>query len=355
MVLESIVGEKNIRRHPIFVFFLTILICFGSLIFADMLFPAHASVLSIAFITIALAPLIFNVLSDEEAEEAVCNKSSYTFFARHFNVIMLYVWIFVGVIVAFMLVYAAYPFFSSSMEAISAPFSFVFGFDSYKSCTSLNNCDSSKERLFEEQIKAFCVISGSGSCTQGVPISIAGRATSFGFDACMGKNSDVASCTLFIFENNAGVLLFTIVLSLLYGVGAIFIIAWNASIIGLFFGETFLAGNISKMLGMFQGMLLGHGPPELLGYVFGALAGAILSAMVARGKVFTHEGSIIIRDVLFLSGLAFFSVAYAAVTEAVGILGFGELYFLMGFVYLLIIITAVFLYGNTRASPRLSF
>jgi hypothetical protein len=102
---------------------------------------------------------------------------------------------------------------------------------------------------------------------------------------------------------------------------------------------------------MFQSLLLGHGPPELLGYVFGALAGAILSAMVARGDFFTHGSSIIVKDVLFLSALALFSVAYGAMTEAVGILKMTELYFVLGFLYLLVIIVAVFIYGQARTAP----
>ena len=324
MVLESLIGEKNIRNHPIFIFFLSMLICAGSLFFAELLFPLHASVLSIAFITIGLVPLVYNVLSYEESEEALCkNSSCTTFFARHFNLIMLYVWIFVGIIVAF-------AFYYSILSPID------------------------RASLFEEQINSFCGISGSGSCVNGVPISISGRASAFGMDACMGNNSTVESCTLFIFENNAGVLIFTIILSLLYGVGAIFILAWNASILGVFFGETLLVGDITKFLGMFQSMIIGHGAPELFGYVFGALAGAILSAMVAKKEFFTHSSSVIIKDILFLSFLAFFSIGYGAVTEAVGIMRHTELYFLMGFCYLLIVILAVFIYGKARSSPSLS-
>ncbi len=324
MVLESLVGEKNIRNHPVFIFFLAMLICAGSLFFAQLLFPLHASVLSIAFITIGLVPLVYNVLSHEEAEEALCkNSSCTTFFARHFNLIMLYVWIFLGIIVAFAFYYSILP----PLE---------------------------RSTLFEEQISSFCGISGSGSCENGVPFSISGRASAFGMNACMSNNSTVESCTLFIFENNAGVLLFTIVLSLLYGVGAIFILAWNASILGVFFGETLLVGDITKFLSMFQSMVIGHGAPELLGYVFGALAGAILSAMFAKKEFFTHSSSIIIKDILFLSFLAFFSVGYGALTEAVGIMHYSELYFIMGFLYLLLVVLAVFFYGKSRASPSLS-
>ena len=323
MVLESLIGEKNIRNHPVFIFFLTLLICAGSIFFADLLFPKHVSVLSVAFITIGLVPLIHNILSYEEAEERICrNTSCSTFFARHFNLIMVFVWVFVGIIVAFAFYYAWMP-------------------------------PIERSNLFEEQINSFCAI--SGECNSGVPFSISGRISAFGFDSCLSQNSSVSSCTWFIFQNNGGVLLFTIVLSLLYGVGAIFIIAWNASILGVFFGETFLSGAHVKWLGMFQGMLIGHGPPELLGYVFGALAGAILSAMVAKGEFFTHGSNVVIKDVLFLSLLAIFSVAYGAVTEAVGILKMTELYFILGFLYLLVVIVAVILYGRARTPSNLAF
>lgn len=320
--MESIIGEKNIRKHPVFIFFITLLICFGSIFFADRMFPTHSSILSIAFITIGLVPLVFNVLSDEEAIEASARKHFTTFFARHFNLIMMCVWIFVGVIVAFTIYYAASPIEMRSL-------------------------------LFEEQIKSFCIISGSDSCRLGLPFSISNFTGAFSLDACLSNNSSLSSCTLFIFENNFGVLLFTIILSILYGAGAIFMIVWNASILGVFFGEMLLTANMAKGIGLLQSMLLGHGPPELLGYVFGALAGAILSAMVARGEFLKRESYIIIEDVLFLSGLAIFSVAYGAITEAVGVLKMTELYFTLGFLYLLVIVLSVVIYGKSRSKPHL--
>lgn len=325
MVLESIIGEKNIRAHPVFIFFITLLICAGSIFFAELMFPRHASILSVAFITIGLVPLVFNVFSDEEAEEVASRKHFSTFFARHFNLIMIFVWIFVGIIVAFAFYYSIVP-------------------------------PGQRTVLFEEQINSFCIISGTDSCSNGVPSSISRIVGAFGFDACLSNTSTVSSCTWFIFENNAGVLVFTIVLSLLYGVGAIFIIAWNASILGVFFGESILVGNLDKLFGMVQSLLIGHGPPELFGYVFGVLAGAILSAMVARGELFKrNESSIIVKDVLFLSGLAIFSIAYGAITEAVGILGFLDFYFILGFFYLLLIVIVVIAYGKKRSGPRFSF
>jgi uncharacterized membrane protein SpoIIM required for sporulation len=324
VVLESIIGVKNIQGYPVFIFFLTLFICAVSIFFAELLFPAHASVLSIAFITIGLVPLVYNILSEETGDEFNYKYSGYTtFFARHSNLIIIYVWIFVGIIVAFAFYYSFLP-------------------------------ATMRTTLFEEQIRSFCAISGSSSCKNGVPFSISGRSLAIGLNACSGVSGSVESCALFIFENNAGVLLFTIILSLLYGVGAIFIIAWNASILGVFFGETIIMGDVTRWLSMLQSMLIGHGPPELMGYVFGALAGGVLSAMVAKREFFTHKAKILIRDVLFLSILAIFSVGYGAVIEAIGIMGFSELYFLLGFCYLLLVVLALFFYGKSRNYPKFS-
>ncbi len=321
MVLESIIGEKNIRKQPFLILIITFLVSIGSIIFAQAIFPKHASILSIAFITIALVPMLHNIFAKEEYDEVLQRKSFTTFFARHFNLIMLYVWVFIGIILAFSVAYVAAP-------------------------------ADVKPLLFEEQINSFCYISGQGNCQNGVPFSLSGKALSPAFDACQNAQiSNVFSCTAYIFENNAGVLIFTILLSLLYGAGAIFIIAWNASILGLFFGEMILAGQHIKWIGLLQGMLIGHGPPELLGYVFGALAGAILSVMVSKGVFLKHEFSIVLKDVLFLTLLAIFSVFYGAVVEAIGIMQLGELYYALGFVYVLAIIILVFLYGKKRINP----
>lgn len=328
MVLESILGERIVRKHPLFIFLMAVAISVGAMICANAFFPTYASVLSVAFITIGFAPLIHRILVHEEAEEAVAKKSCTTFFARHFNIIMIYVWLFVGVIFTFALVYLVIPSDLSSS-------------------------------MFSEQMKTFCVI--SGKCEGSTPFSIVGKiagqqgagsvtgkVTAFAMEECRNpETSNLLGCAAFIFDNNAGVLVFTLVLSLFYGAGAIFLIAWNASVLGIFFGEMIASGQVFQGFGMLESMLIGHGPPELLGYVFGALAGAILSAMVAKGKILTHEFEVIFKDFLFLAGLAFFSVFYGAIMEASIMIGISPfLYYGMGFVYLLALIVIVVMYGR---------
>ena len=319
MALESLIRAKGIRKHPLFILLITVIATIGSLVFSYMLFPKYTSVLSVAFITIGLVPIIYRILVIEEEEEACCDKSVATFFARHFNVIQIYIWIFVGVILTFALVYMLVP-------------------------------TGMKTEMFSEQIRTFCII--SGECVSNVPLSITGNASAFAFDACKNPAvSTLESCSFFIFENNIGVMFLTIILSLLYGAGAIFIVAWNASILGVFFGEMLLVANHGKGLGLLQGMLIGHGPPELLGYIFAALSGAILSAVVAKNKLAPHELAKVSEDVLFLIFLAIFSVAYGAVLEAAGMLGMELFYSFGGFFYVLVLMLAVIFYGR-RPSPE---
>jgi len=342
MVLESLIGEKRLRKHPELICALAFIISIGSIFFAENISAEHASVLSIAFITIGLVPLVYNILAKETDEEVLARRSCTTFFARHFDIILIYVWIFIGIILAFSVAYVLTP-------------------------------PEVRSVLFEEQITSFCFI--SGQCKGSVPYSIGGQfplaiaggitgdasaitgnASGTAYSECRDPTtSDVTTCSLFILANNGKVLLLTIALSLLYGAGAIFVIAWNAAILGIFFGEMFLMGQHLTNFGFLQSMLIGHGPPELFSYIFGALAGAVLSAVIARGQFFTHEFSIAVKDVVFLAFLSLFSVLYGAITEAVGILNMPELYFALGFLYLLIIIVMVFLYGKRRTPGKFCY
>ncbi len=316
MVLESIIGERNVRKKPFLIFLITLAISVGSIISAYFVFPSHASVLSVSFITIGLVPMIHNVLVKEEFEETLRRKTAQTFFARHLNLIKMYVWIFAGVILAFSIVYVASP---SSM----------------------------REVLFQEQINVFCSITGQQFCESGIPQSITARFSETAFNSCQNPGTrNLISCFSFIFFNNIIVFFFIILLSLLYGAGAIFIIVWNASILGLFFGELFLLAHHIQWVGFLQGMLIGHGPPELLGYIFIALAGAIISAMVSRKQFLRHEFLTVMSDVIFLVFLAVFSIFYGAMLESIALMGHTEIYFLFGFVYMLAIIIIVIFYGE---------
>lgn len=79
--------------------------------------------------------------------------------------------------------------------------------------------------------------------------------------------------------NNLNVLLFAFIFSFIFGAGAMFIIIWNASILGV------VIGYISRAIWEIPGASLGflpHGIPEIAGYICAGLAGGLISAAVLR-------------------------------------------------------------------------
>lgn len=82
-----------------------------------------------------------------------------------------------------------------------------------------------------------------------------------------------------ILSNNLQVMTVSFILSLVFGAGAIFIIVWNASVLGVYIGQ------ISKSFYHIPVVSLGflpHGIPEIAGYLVAGLAGGILSVAILR-------------------------------------------------------------------------
>ncbi|MFH1789004.1 MAG: stage II sporulation protein M [Candidatus Altiarchaeota archaeon] len=106
-----------------------------------------------------------------------------------------------------------------------------------------------------------------------------------------------------IVKNNLIITLVCVILSLLYGSGAIFILNYNASIAGVLYGSS-----VRAILGAGQGFLsspysfVPHTVIEILAYLFAAIAGAILSK--AAMGVLPGNPKILMKD-----GLLYLTVA----------------------------------------------
>ncbi len=132
-----------------------------------------------------------------------------------------------------------------------------------------------------------------------------------------------------IFLNNLKVMIFCILFSFLYGAGAIFILTWNASVIGVAVGN-FVRTHISSYateLGMssissyFYAASLGllryslHGIPEITAYFVAGLAGGIISVAVIRHNYSTKAFERILLDSSDLILLSIFLLFVAAAIE----------------------------------------
>jgi uncharacterized membrane protein SpoIIM required for sporulation len=292
MVLESIIKGKEARRHPLVMMFLAGLLSTIGIWSSYWLFPSSASVLSIGFITIGIVPILYTIFLLEEAEEASKPGFWPSFIARHFDIIQIYAWFFIGLILSYSLWFVILP---TQMRTT------VFS----EQNEVLENISNLKENL-------------TGNLT-GTPIVCENNVWCW-FDV--------------ILQNNLRVLFVAVILSLVYGVGAMFLIAWNASVIGALIGQNTLSfiaeyssfGVLAYLPAYFRALiealgLVPHGVFEVLGYFVGAIAGAIISIVVTKGHYRKHELSRLTKDSIGLIFLAVILIVLGALIEAMLIAG----------------------------------
>jgi uncharacterized membrane protein SpoIIM required for sporulation len=132
-----------------------------------------------------------------------------------------------------------------------------------------------------------------------------------------------------IFLNNIKVLIFCILFSFVYGAGAIFILIWNASVIGAAIGN-FMRSELAKaaqLIGFdriahyLQVVGIGllkysiHGIPEILAYFIGGLAGGIIGIAIIKHDFGTTKFEHILLDSADLLLLGFGVLFIAALLE----------------------------------------
>ncbi len=292
MVLESIVSGTEARKHPLVMMFLAAILASIGIWASYILFPSSASILSIGFITIGIVPILYTVFILEEAEEAAEEKNCISFISRHFDVIKIYSWFFIGLVLTYSLWYVALPI-------------------------------EERNTVFKEQNKVINDISNLRENLTGNfagPNIVCGQKIECWFNV--------------IFQNNLQVLFWAVVLSLVYGVGAMFLIAWNASVIGALIGQTTLelVGNYISLwpfeyiIAYFHALiksfgLIPHGLFEVIGYFIGAIAGALISIVVTKGHYRKHEIQQLVKDSIALVFLAVILLFIGAVIEALLIAG----------------------------------
>lgn len=132
-----------------------------------------------------------------------------------------------------------------------------------------------------------------------------------------------------IFFNNLKVMIFCILFSVTFGLGAIFILVWNASVIGVALGN-FIRSHMSmyssaigfvKAAGYLHVTSWGimryaiHGIPEILAYFIAGLAGGIISIAIVRHDFGTKKFDTILLDATDLVLMAIMTLVVAGLIE----------------------------------------
>lgn len=287
MVLESLIQSKTLLRHPITTLVLAIILSSASLWLAFASFPTSASILALAFVTIGFMPVMFRVLEREEKEESEMHASSLTFIERHFHLIKVFAFFFIGLMISYSFWYVVLP-----TEMKTAVFKEQEG--TLKGISQL-----------KAQLTGYAIIQGK-SCA-----------------------NDFYCWMEIVFFNNAIVLFLAMILSFAFAAGSIFLLGWNASIIGVVIGKDIINiiptysgfGILAPLFAFFHGFfnaigLVPHGVPEILGYLVGAIAGGIISVTITKRHLHKGEFETMLKDTGVLVIIALLLLLIGALIEA---------------------------------------
>ena len=281
-MLELLVNPKKAERRPIQMFFIGLFYAALSVVAAWLVFgrdpvlSKYMGIFTITFCVIFSMPFIYYTIKLEERRD-VEEEKEMNMLKMHAKAIYSFLWLFVGFVVAFSIMYVIMP---------------------------------DGEGLFRAQIETFCQINRPDTFTDCLK--------QYGLDPSTGIGTTGSAISprerLFsIFSNNIYVLIFTIMFSLVFGAGAIFILAWNATVISAAIG-IFIRSNLAQLpSGLARYMI--HGIPEIAAYFVAALAGGILSTAVIRHDTKSEKFWTIFEDVLVLVIISMAILFAAALIE----------------------------------------
>ena len=273
MVLESLIAPPKAERRPWEMFFLGFGYSAIGVLLALWVFKQWASMVMVFLTAMASIPLMYRTLRYEEHEDLEI-KEEYPLIKQHSKAALFFLMLFLGFSLTFSLLYLFLP--SNLLKT-----------------------------TFSAQISTIHAINRP----TGSAISL---------DIFMK-----------IFANNMRVLFFCIFFSFFYGAGAIFILAWNASVIGAAIGslarskinESLVKFGFVNAGHYFNALYLGvlrytpHGLLEVIGFFVGGLAGGIISVAVVNHDFGSREFNHIIADSLDLLILAIIIIFLAAIIE----------------------------------------
>ena len=265
MVLETIFIPITVEKDKKYSFFLGAIYAFIALIAAYVLFPENFIIVAVAFTSLLLLPLINRLLEIQKNIEAKSDKFEPKIFIKnHKDVFLVYISIFFGIFVAFILFSLLTP-----LPVLNV--------------------------LFENQE----IILNS-----------------------IYRNNIQFADFAFIFSNNIKVLIVAYLAAYFFGTGAAFIISWNASVWGTIFGgianNAVIIANQNPILYFFAMCIvfLPHLFFEASSYTMAGISGGIVSRAVGKERITSRRFERVIKKSLILLWISIILIFVAAVIES---------------------------------------
>jgi uncharacterized membrane protein SpoIIM required for sporulation len=278
-MLESLINPKRAEKGPWKMFFIGLLYASLSILLVywffskDPVLSKSSGILVVTFSVMFALPFMYYIIKQEEKEDEE-TSGFFGVWKMHSDAIFALMWLFLGFIIAFAFWYAI-----------------------------LQN-----STLFNSQIETYCMINSPGNIDNCV--------SQYGFSGAVVSTTSASSGIinfLSIIENNTYVMIFTLILSIIFGAGAIFILAWNASVIAAAIG-IFTKYNVAEIpLGMARYMI--HGFPEIAAYFITALAGGMFGAGLIRHGIKDKRFLKVIQNTIMLLFIALILLVIATAIE----------------------------------------
>jgi len=261
MVIERLLTVKDAIRRPFWTFIAGGFIASICLLIGFLVFPYSVGLMTTFLITMASIPLMLSLASYEEArlKHKFKDIEFFSSFEFHKPLIKAYIAYFAGMVLSFSIIFIMLP-------------------------------EWAVYKIFEDQINEIRLIRGE----------------------FLGLGPFYS-----ILINNLGVLLITFLFSFLFGAGAVFILAWNASVLATAIGLS------AKALGGLKGLPIAmltyfpHGSFELIAYFIGGIAGSLVSVAFCRKRV--TKLSLVLKDSFYLMSIAIIFLIIAAFIETVSL------------------------------------
>jgi len=258
-MIYRILNPENIKKKPVNALIISALFVLFGFLTAFFIFSSEFSIAMIAFSSLLILPFVVKVLETEKFTGHEKTAGFLNIFKRHDKTILFFIFIFFGMAVEYML---------------------LFGFVH----PSISNV------AFEHQI-GLIFRSPSGY---------------------------FATYELFweIVSNNLRLVFICAALSILYGVGAVFILNYNATIVGMIYGSGIRRLVWGMAYPVFPNPMwyLPHIILEILAYLFASIAGGIIFRSIVVGEksynVFSRDAAIM----LLLAVILVFVAGYVEVT-----------------------------------------
>ena len=248
MVLENLISPFTAKKHPWEMFFVGFLYNTIAIFLSLWIFEEYASLVMVFLTVMACVPFIYKTIKIEEEIDFEIKKE-YALMKEHSKVLIFLIFLFLGIMLSVTVWYVIFP-------------------------------SSIHQTLFNIQSDTIETINN--------PLT--------------GNAVDTVNLFLRIFSNNMKVLMFCLLFAFFYGAGAIFILTWNASVIGVAIGNL-IKINMAKTTSYFSVVPLSifrymvHGVFEISAYFIAGLAGGIISIAVIKHE----EGTSQFRKVLINS------------------------------------------------------